>query len=71
VDLYEMLYGCDDIEGDLDSILLNAVASTIPKWWAFKLMRWMQLMNRLVDFDENFYGGDGLEYYLSSLLLIS
>jgi hypothetical protein len=30
VDLDEILYGDDDIEGDLDSIMLNPVASTIP-----------------------------------------
>jgi hypothetical protein len=32
VDLNEIFYGEDDTEGDLDSILLNPVASTIPKW---------------------------------------
>jgi hypothetical protein len=31
VDLDEILYGSDDIEDDLDSILLNPVASTISK----------------------------------------
>jgi hypothetical protein len=31
VELDEMLYGGDDIEDDLDSILLNPVASTISK----------------------------------------
>jgi hypothetical protein len=31
VDLNEILFGDDDIEGDIDSILLNPVASTIPK----------------------------------------
>jgi hypothetical protein len=45
VDLDEILYGGDDIEDDLDSILLNAVASTIPKWKKFKLLRWVQLLN--------------------------
>jgi hypothetical protein len=59
VDLDEILYGSDDIEGDLDSILFNAVASTIPKWRTFKLLRWVQLLDRLVDLDEIFYGGDG------------
>jgi hypothetical protein len=29
----------DNIEGDLDSILLNPIASTIPKWRTFKLLR--------------------------------
>jgi hypothetical protein len=45
VDLDEILYGDDDIEGNLDSILLNPVASTIPKWWTFKLLWWVQLLN--------------------------
>jgi hypothetical protein len=31
VDLDEVLYGGDDIEDDLDSILLNPVNSTISK----------------------------------------
>jgi hypothetical protein len=35
MDLGEILYWGDDIEGDLDSILLNAVAYTIPKWLSF------------------------------------
>jgi hypothetical protein len=51
VDLGEMLCG-DDIEGNLDFILLNPVASTIPKWLTFKLLRWAQLLNRLVDFND-------------------
>jgi hypothetical protein len=37
VDLDEILFGGDDIEDDLDSILLNTVASTISKWRTFKL----------------------------------
>jgi hypothetical protein len=52
VDLDEMLYGRDDIEDDLDSILLNTVASTILKWWTFKILRRAQILNRLVDLDE-------------------
>jgi hypothetical protein len=69
VDLDEMLYGGNDIEDDLDSILLNPVASTISKWWAFKIMRWEQLLNQLVDLDEILYGSDGIEYYLDYILL--
>jgi hypothetical protein len=63
VDLDEILYG-DDIEDDLDSILFNAVAWTIPKWRKFKLLTWVQLFNRLVDLDDILYGGDGIEYCL-------
>jgi hypothetical protein len=28
----------------------------------FKPLRWVQLLNRLVDLDEILYGGDGIEY---------
>jgi hypothetical protein len=64
VDLDEILYGCDDTEDDLDSILFNAVASTILKWRTSKLVRWVQLLNRLVDLDDILYEGDGIEYCL-------
>jgi hypothetical protein len=36
VDLDTILYGGNDNEGDLDSILLNPVASTISKWRTLK-----------------------------------
>jgi hypothetical protein len=62
VNLDEILYG-DDFERDLNSILLNPLASTISKWWTFKLLRREQLFNRLVDLDEILYG-DGIEYCL-------
>jgi hypothetical protein len=39
---YEMMYGGDAIEGDLDNIICNAVDSITPKWQTFKLLRWMQ-----------------------------
>jgi hypothetical protein len=52
VDLDEILYGGDDV--DLDSILLNPVASTISKWRMFIFLRWAPLLNRLVDLDEIF-----------------
>jgi hypothetical protein len=42
VDLDEISYGGEDIKDDLDFILFNAVASTIPKWRMFKLLRWGQ-----------------------------
>jgi hypothetical protein len=64
VDLQEVLYGRDDIEDDLDSIIFSAIASTIPKHQTFKLLRWVKLLNRLVDFDEILYGGYGIKYYL-------
>jgi hypothetical protein len=59
-----MLYGYDDIEGDLDSILLDPVASTILKWRKFKFLRLAQLLNRLMNLDEILYVGDGFEYCL-------
>jgi hypothetical protein len=31
VDLDEILYGGDDIEGNLDAIFFNPIASTIPE----------------------------------------
>jgi hypothetical protein len=50
MDLDEILYGDDDFEDGIDFILLNLVASTITKWRMFELLRWAQLLNRLVDF---------------------
>jgi hypothetical protein len=61
VDLNEILHGVDDIEYDLDSILFITVSSTIPKWRTFKLLKWVQLLNRLVDLDEILCGGDDIE----------
>jgi hypothetical protein len=40
VDLDEIVYGGGDNEDDLVSILFNPVASAIPKWQTFKLLRW-------------------------------
>jgi hypothetical protein len=62
--LDEIMYGGDDIEDDLDSIILNSVASTISKWRTLNLLRWAELLNRLVDSDEILYGVDGIEYCL-------
>jgi hypothetical protein len=45
VELDEIFYGDDDIEGDLDFILPNPVASTIPKWRTFNLLWCVQLLN--------------------------
>jgi hypothetical protein len=45
VDLDEILYGDDDIEDDLDSMLFNPIASTISKWGTFKLLRRVHLLN--------------------------
>jgi hypothetical protein len=64
VDLDEILHGGDYIEGDVDSILLNPVASTISKWRTFNLLKWAQILKRLVDFGDILYGGDDIEYCL-------
>jgi hypothetical protein len=50
VDLDEILYDGDDSEDGLDSILFNAVASTVPKWRTFKLLGWVQ-RNPLITFE--------------------
>jgi hypothetical protein len=64
VDLDKGSHERDDIEGDIDSLLLNPVASTIPKWLTFNLLRWAQLLKRVVDLDEIMYGSDSTEYCL-------
>jgi hypothetical protein len=38
--LDEIFYGGDDIKYDLDSILLNPIASNISKWQTFKFLMW-------------------------------
>jgi hypothetical protein len=70
VDLYEVLFGGDDIGCDLDSILLNDVASTISKWRTFKLLWWGQILNRLVDLDKILSGGDGMNITSNTYYLI-
>jgi hypothetical protein len=60
VDLDEILYE-DDIEGDLDLIQLNPIASTILKWRTFKFLWWMQFLNWSVGLDEILYEGDDFE----------
>jgi hypothetical protein len=46
VDLYEIQHGGHAIEGDLNAIIVNAVATTVSKWWMFKLLRWMQNLHQ-------------------------
>jgi hypothetical protein len=45
VDVDEIVYGDDDIEEDLDSILFNPVASTISKWRTLKFWGGVQFLN--------------------------
>jgi hypothetical protein len=47
--------------------ILNPVASTISKWRTIKVLRWAQLLNRMVDLDNILYGGDDIEDDLNSL----
>jgi hypothetical protein len=42
VHCYEIQYGGHAIADDLEEIVFDAVAVTIPKWRTFKLLRWMQ-----------------------------
>jgi hypothetical protein len=67
MNLDEILYG-GDVENDRDSILFNSVASIISKWRTFKLLRWVQLLNRLVDLDETLCGSDDIEDGLDFIL---
>jgi hypothetical protein len=64
VGLDEILCGGDVIECYLDYMLYYPVASTIPKWRTFKLLRWVEPLNRLVDLDDILYEGDDIEYCL-------
>jgi 4-hydroxy-L-threonine phosphate dehydrogenase PdxA len=41
VDLYDIWYGADAIQGDLDAIIFNPIAKTILKWLKFKVVSWM------------------------------
>jgi hypothetical protein len=61
VGLDEILYGGDDIEDDLDYILFNPVASAIPEWRTFKLLRCVLLLNRFMGIDEILYEDDEIE----------
>jgi hypothetical protein len=46
VDFYEIQERGHAIEGDLNAIIFNAAAATIPKWWTFKLLRWIQNLHQ-------------------------
>jgi hypothetical protein len=65
--LDEILYGEDNVECDPNYVLFNPVGITISKWWTFKLMRWVLLLNRLVDLDEILYGDNDVEADLDSI----
>jgi hypothetical protein len=67
--LGEIFYGGDGIEDDLDYMLCNPAASSIQKWQTSKLLRWVQLLNRLVDLDKMLYGDDNVEGDFDSVLL--
>jgi hypothetical protein len=44
VDFYEILYVDDAIEGDLDAIIFNPIASTILKWLRFTVVSWIHYL---------------------------
>jgi hypothetical protein len=69
VHLDDILYVGDGIAYYLDYIIFNLVASTIPKWRMFKLLRCMLHLNRLVDLDEILCGGYDIEDDIDSILL--
>jgi hypothetical protein len=55
LDLDEILYGTGGIENYLHYILFNPMASIIPKWWTYKLLRCVLLLNQLVFFHETLH----------------
>jgi hypothetical protein len=61
VDFYKILYGGDDIEDDLDSILLNLIPPNIPEWRRFEFLRYVRLLKWLVDLDEMLYCGNDIK----------
>jgi hypothetical protein len=50
----------EDVEDDIDLILVNFYSFNHSKM-TFKLLRWVQILNRLVYLFEMFYVGDGIE----------
>jgi hypothetical protein len=53
----------------MDSILLILVASTVLKWQSFKLLKWVQLLNRVSGFGEILCVDDNIKFDLDSILL--
>jgi hypothetical protein len=41
LDFHEIWYGGDAIQGDLDAVIFNPIASTILKFFRFKVVSWM------------------------------
>jgi hypothetical protein len=46
VDFHRIQYRCQAIESDLNDIIFNPIASTIPKWHTFRLLKWMQNLHQ-------------------------
>jgi hypothetical protein len=67
VDLDKILY--KTYEDDPDSMSFNSLALTVQKLQMFELLRWMQLLNRLVDYDEILYGGYDIKDDLDAIFL--
>jgi hypothetical protein len=62
VDFYEIQQAGHAIEGDLDAVVFNAVAATIPKWPTFKLLRWMHNLHQSTWDHASVYSGRSSEY---------
>jgi hypothetical protein len=41
LDFHEIWYGGDAIQGDLDAVIFNPIASIILKFFRFKVASWM------------------------------
>jgi hypothetical protein len=50
-----------DLDENFVEVMTLKVMSITPKWRTFKLLRWVQLLNHLVDLDEILFGGDYIE----------
>jgi hypothetical protein len=62
VDFHEIWQEDYTIEDDLGAIcFFIPIASTIPQWLTFELLRCLHLLNRVVDLDEILYSGDDSE----------
>jgi hypothetical protein len=33
-------------ENDPDTVIFNLMSSTVPKWWMFKFVRWLQNLHQ-------------------------
>jgi hypothetical protein len=62
VDFHVIWWAGDAIEGDIDAIIFNPIASRILKWLRFELLRWMHYLHH----STLLTGGLGLESIVGS-----